>query len=65
MNDQTKKTTHSNSSTRSQVTSSTGNFETQARNLAMRQLRCSDPKKLDFFEAGQKVSKIEESTIKF
>ena len=26
---------------------------------------CSDPKKLDFFEAGQKVSKIEESTIKF
>ena len=28
MNDQTKKTTHSSSSTRSQVASCTGNFET-------------------------------------
>ena len=36
MNAQTKKTTHSSSSTRSHLASSTGNFETKARNLGMR-----------------------------
>ena len=36
MNDQTKKTTCSSSSTRSRLASSTGKFETQARTLGMR-----------------------------
>ena len=36
MNAKTKKTIHSSSSTRSHLASSTGNFETQARNLGMR-----------------------------
>ena len=47
---------NSSKSTRSRVASSTGNFETKARNLAMRQLCCSDPKKLDFFETTLVVS---------
>ena len=36
MNEETEKTIHSSPSTRSHLVSSTGNFETKARNLGMR-----------------------------